>query len=80
MPMKYDKFVVPAFILTGIWIGMAGTSWLSNTLIDRAKLEPIIVTVTKKPEPPIPYYLCKHRYPLISQHGDFMRCYRGKKL
>ena len=64
---------VVAFALLGLFF----TYQLRAILIDRQPLEMIVVTAEKKPVFPIPYYLCKHYYPLITQHGAFMRCYGG---
>jgi len=49
---------------------------MEQFLIDRAPLEEIVVTVERLPELPVPYYLCAHLYPLITDHGKFMKCYR----
>jgi hypothetical protein len=41
---------------------------LEKVLIDRYPL--------RKPEPSVPYYMCRHLFPLITDHGKFHKCYR----
>ena len=49
---------------------------MKQELIKRRPLEEIVITSVKLPELPVPYYLCRHLYPLITQHGQMMKCYR----
>jgi len=69
MKRWYFLAAITAFFTWGYWS-------MEQFLIDQYPLEEIVVTVEKIPELPVPYYLCKHLYPLITQHGQMMKCYR----
>ena len=78
-----NRFDTNEFIATDLPLLAALTLLLAygfyafeQELIEAVPLEEVTVTEQKRPEWPMRYFICKYRFPEITQHGKFMHCIR----